>query len=189
MIEYIDEGHIYLVDGVITPSVSQVIRSVLDEYKGVSLSVLQNKANYGTLMHELVEQYENGKPVEELAEIASEEHLGSLVQYVSLRAEHPFKVKSMEQIIGNDHVCGRYDILDEEDILYDVKTNARLPKEHLEIQLGLYYWLMGIEKDKGYCIWLPKGKKAKLVEVTPITNKQCEELIRKYEEAHINTDE
>ena len=103
----------------------------------------------------------------------------SLEEYMELRKN--YRVKSMEQIIGNNHVCGRYDILTDDDCLVDIKTNYKFPQRHLEIQLGFYYWLMGMEKDKGYCVWLPKKDKARFIEIKPITNDECEAIIADYE--------
>lgn len=188
MIEFLEQDHLYLVDGVITPSVSQIIKSVLDEYPNVPKHVLQNKAEYGTKVHELIERLEKGETLEELAVIASDEQRNSLVAYKAIREEHPFQIKDMEQIVGNERCCGRYDILTTDGMLIDLKTNARLPKRHLEIQLGLYYYLMGMESHAGACIWLPKKGKAKWVEVTPISNAECEEILKQYEETHVDTD-
>ena len=41
MVEFIEEGHIYLVDGVIVPSVTQILHRVFPEkYEGIPKEVL-----------------------------------------------------------------------------------------------------------------------------------------------------
>ena len=60
MIDFLEEPHIYLVDGVITPSVSEILHFIFpDKYKGVDKRILNRKAQYGTAIHESVEMYEN----------------------------------------------------------------------------------------------------------------------------------
>ena len=56
MVEFIEEGHIYLVDGVIVPSVTQILHKVFPEkYEGIPKEVLNAKANYGTDVHKYIE--------------------------------------------------------------------------------------------------------------------------------------
>lgn len=179
MIEFIEDGHIYLYEGVTVPSVSEIVRFELDEYKDVPQWILDRAAEYGTKVHEMVESIESGLSLEEFNEMPIDFFAKySVNEYVSLKN---YEVESMEQMIGNKHCCGRYDILTKDGYLVDIKTNSKYPQRHLEIQLGLYYWLMGMEKDKAYCMWLPKRDKARLVEVKPITNKECEDIIARYE--------
>ena len=183
-IEFIEEGHIYLYEGVITPSVSQIIRFELEEYKDVPNKILQNKADYGTKVHELIESMENGLSLEEVKEMPIDPYIKvSLEEYARIKAEHDLKIESMEQIIGNSHVCGRYDLRLEDGTIGDFKTNRVFPKRHLEIQLGLYNWLTGRE-GKGFCIWLPKGAQGQYIEIDPISNEECEEIIARYEKYH-----
>lgn len=183
-IEFIEDGHIYLYEGVITPSVSQIIRFELDEYRDVPSRILQNKADYGTKVHELIGDMENGLTLEKISEMPIDPYIKvSLEEYARIKAEHGLKIESMEQIIGNPHVCGRYDLRLEDGTIGDFKTNRVFPARHLEIQLGLYNWLTGRE-GKGFCIWLPKGMKGQYIEVDPISNKECEDIIARYEKCH-----
>lgn len=46
MIDFLEEPHIYLVDGVITPSVSEILHFIFPEkYKNVSSYILNKKHN------------------------------------------------------------------------------------------------------------------------------------------------
>lgn len=177
-IEYLDDEHIYLVDGIIVPSVTKLISfAVGSTYTNIPLEVLQKAADYGTSVHEAIENFErNQKYNEELKE--------QVERYKTLKDEKNLKVKSMEQIVCYAHsYCGRYDIQDENGVLWDIKTTSKVHTENLEWQLGLYYLGLGIEKDKGYCLWLPKKGKAKVIDITPKTNKECKELVELYEKS------
>ena len=56
MVEFIEDGHIYLVDGVIVPSVTQILHKVFPEkYEGIPKEVLNAKAVYGTDVHKYIE--------------------------------------------------------------------------------------------------------------------------------------
>ena len=48
MVEFLEKEHIYLVDGVIVPSVTQILEKIFpDKYKGIPEDILQRKASYG----------------------------------------------------------------------------------------------------------------------------------------------
>ena len=56
MIEFIEDGHIYLLDGVITPCVSDILHFIFpDKYKGVDERILNAKAKYGSTVHQAIE--------------------------------------------------------------------------------------------------------------------------------------
>ena len=56
MIEFLEEPHIYLVDGIVVPSVSEILHFIFpDKYKNVNKAILEAKAKYGTQIHESVE--------------------------------------------------------------------------------------------------------------------------------------
>ena len=64
MIEFIEETHTYLVDGVITPSVTTLIHEIWmpSMYKGINSDTLKRAASYGTKVHEMIEKW-NKLPV------------------------------------------------------------------------------------------------------------------------------
>ena len=96
----------------------------------------------------------------------------------------------MEQIVHfSKHYCGRYDILDDEGTLWDIKTTSKFHEENLSWQLGLYYLAMGVEKDIGYCIWIPKRSKPKVFLGKPKSNRECIDLVALYEEAQNGNDD
>ena len=67
MIEFIEEGHIYLKDGIIVPSVSEILHHIFpDKYKGIPNWVMEKKAEYGTKVHYAIECLEQGKELPKL---------------------------------------------------------------------------------------------------------------------------
>ena len=57
-VEYIDEDHIYLVDGIIVPSVTQILKKRFGGmYSHVDPDTLKRAAEAGTNLHEAIEAY------------------------------------------------------------------------------------------------------------------------------------
>ena len=57
-IEFIPETHQYLVDGILTPCVSNILAYKFKDYGSVSQEVLQRASERGTELHEAIEIYE-----------------------------------------------------------------------------------------------------------------------------------
>ena len=67
MIEFLEEEHVYLLDGVIIPSVSEILYFIFpDKYKNINLATLNKKAEYGSKIHEAIECLEQSKEMPEL---------------------------------------------------------------------------------------------------------------------------
>ena len=61
--EFIPEIHKYIVDGIITPCVSNILAYKFNDYVGVSKEVLNRAAEKGTELHKAIEDFEKeGKP-------------------------------------------------------------------------------------------------------------------------------
>ena len=62
MIEFIEETHTYLYEGIIIPSVSEILHFIFpDKYKNVDKEILYKKAIYGSKIHEAIECLEQNK--------------------------------------------------------------------------------------------------------------------------------
>lgn len=173
VIEYIDETHTYLINGVIVPSVSQLLKRVFpDKYKDVPRAILERKAEYGTIVHEAIERLENASkmpPMNIFQELA-------LIQYKKLKERNGFAVVDQEKIVHfQDRFCGRYDMtikLDDRLCLADIKTTAKLDHKYLSYQLSLYElayeWTFNTDPfpfARFYCLWLPKNELGQFVEI------------------------
>ncbi len=201
MIEFIEDGHIYLKDGVIIPSVSEILHFIFpDKYAGVDFNVLNKKAEYGSRVHESIEHYEKvlKRTNTDEAFISTygilsldENQVFSLKQYMRLKNKNNVEVIVQEQMINyNDTYAGRFDMIakiNECNCLCDIKTTAQLDKEYLSWQLSLYelaYMSMYHVKpfDKLYAIWLPKRGYGELVEIKRKSTGELLEILKKFKE-------
>lgn len=138
-LEYIDDGHIYLVDGIIVPSVTQILRYMFsNKYKNVSRAVLETACEKGTLVHEAIENY---------CKTGEESELKELRNFKFLKKKYGFEVEDNEvpviledksgEVIG----AGRLDLvlkLDGKIGGADIKRTSVLDKDYLAYQLNLY---------------------------------------------------
>lgn len=179
-VEFIEDTHTYLLDGVLLPSVSDIIKWHLgDMYATVPAHILTKAAVYGTKVHEAIEKYIKTLEVSEYAE--------EVARYVELEEKYNIEIEDSEQIITyGDKYAGRYDLIGKVGgmpSLIDIKTTYRLNKDHLALQLGLYR--LALQKPlKCFCVWLPRTKKAQLVEIEPVPEDKLKEIINAYEVAH-----
>lgn len=193
MIEFLEEPHIYLVDGVVVPSVSEILHFIFpDKYKGVNKAILNRKAQYGTTIHESIEMYEANIKTMTMEEafnvtVQAKElnyiQEASLRQYVKLKNRYKIIVLEQEMMIKYKRCyAGRFDMVanvDGEISLCDIKTTAELDKEYLSWQLSYYELATGKTFDKLFAIWLPKKDIGRLIE---IERKPKEVLISKLNE-------
>jgi hypothetical protein len=187
MIEFVEEGHLYLYNGVIIPSVSNILAFIFpNKYKDVPDYILQNKAEYGSLVHELVEQLENGKTIEELKQDYEFNYIveASLEQHLRLKKEYEIETISQEEMVCYKGLyAGRYDseaMIKGELSLVDRKTTAELDKDYLSWQLSFYELASGKTYDKFYVEWLPKKELGQLIEIPKKSKEELLEVLEKY---------
>lgn len=180
MLEFLEPNHLYLLDGIIIPSVSEILHFIFpDKYKNVDTKILKKKALYGSLVHETIECIEQGKTLPKL-DVTQE---FSIRQYLRLKSKYKIDVQVQEQMIHyKDEYAGRFDMIANIDgvlSLCDIKTTAELDLEYLSWQLSFYELafksMYGNGFEKLYAIWLPKKEYGKLVE---IERKPISELLR-----------
>ena len=81
-IEFLEEQHIYIVDGIIVPCVSNILAYKFNDYGRVSREVLQRASEKGTELHKAIEDYEQQGITSELQEFKN---------YLFLKKQHNFK--------------------------------------------------------------------------------------------------
>lgn len=191
MVEYIEETHTYLVDGVIVPSVTQLLKYKFpDKYKGVPAYILSDKANYGTKVHKLIEiinKTEDFEPVINAVDELDYIIASTLKQYIKIKKELKMEVLNQEVIVYNDQIAGRYDILasikynTDVQALIDIKTTAQLDEEYLSWQLSIYKYLGEFDEETILAvIWLPKKELGKYKEIKEKSKKEIENLIKEW---------
>lgn len=185
MIEFLEDTHTYLLDGVIVPSVSELIKFKYPEaYKGVPTKILKQKASYGTKVHDYIQRFVNKEfALEELNKKNIDPSIKIAVeQFEELRKKWAFQIKDMEKIVHyKDKYAGRYDIRTIDDFIIDIKTTTEVHEDWLALQLGLYNLAENIQTGIGYCMWLPKNKSGKVVAINPWSHDECKELLKEYE--------
>lgn len=184
MIEFLEEEHIYLLDGVITPCVSDILHFIFpDKYAGINKTILNNKAKYGSTVHKAIECLEQNLELPKLDYIQE----ASIEQYKKLKEKYNIDVISQEQRVHyKDKYCGTYDMeamVNKLHSLIDVKTTAELDKEYLSWQLSYYELAIGKKFKKLYCLWLPKKDLGKLVEIKRKTKKELLKILEDYYES------
>lgn len=137
-LEYIDETHTYLVDGVIMPSITQILKVKFgNKYAGVSAEVLQNAAEKGTAVHEAIEMYcKTGEEID-LKEVKNFKFLQKQYKFEVVDNEVPIILFKDDEPIA----AGRLDlVLKIDDVIGggDIKRTSSLDKEYLAYQLNLY---------------------------------------------------
>lgn len=138
LLEYFDDTHQYVVDGIVVPSITQMLQlKFRDKYEGVSSKTLLNAAAKGTQMHEEIEAYYQAG-----IDSGSEE----LRNFKFLTKQYGLSVKNNElpvilSVDGEPFAAGRIDLILEKDGLTglgDLKRTAVLDREYLAYQLNLY---------------------------------------------------
>ncbi len=170
-LEYIDEIHTYLVDGVIKPSITQILKLKFgNKYDSVDKDVLQRASELGTATHKAIEDY---------CKLGIESDLKELNNFKFLQLRFEFKVIENELPIilfqnGIPVACGRLDlVLDDHGLLClgDIKRTSVLDKEYLAYQLNLYR--IGYQQCYG-------------MEIKGLRGLHLREDVRKYIELPIN---
>lgn len=183
-LEYDDDTHTYIADGIIVPSVTQVLGvKFKGKYDLVNRETLQRACNYGTSVHKAVETYCTTGADDGSREIRNYRFLKSYYGIQPIKNEIPIIVFADDIPL----VAGRLDMVAEiagEVSIADIKTTSTLDKEYLGYQLNLYrlglLQCYGIEATKLYGIHLRHDKR-KLVNI-PINEVMAYAIINEYME-------
>ena len=190
MLEFLEDEHIYLKDGILVKSVTQILQLIFpDKYKNVDKKILNKKAQFGTTGHAIIEHLDINNPdivKKTIFSIQNKDLEVCIREYVRLC--NKFKIEPLEH---EKRVCYKYlfagtlDLIanvDNIESLCDIKFTAELDKEYLSWQLGMYALALGKEFEKYYCVWLSKKQLGQLVEIVPKTK---EEILKKLKELKI----
>ena len=137
-IEFIEDTHEYFVDGVLTPSVTQVLsRKFGGKYKTVDKAVLEAAREKGIAVHEGIENLCRTGEVADMKEVRNFRFLQKHYGFEVVANEVPVLLCIEDKPI----TVGRLDLvitMDGETGLADIKRTATLDKEYLAYQLNIY---------------------------------------------------
>lgn len=189
VLEYFDDEHVYLVDGVIVPSITQILKYKFGgKYNGVSKSVLQKASEKGTMVHEAIEKYCKYGYESDLPELRNFKFIQRAYKFDVIENEVPV-ILSFD---GKPVSAGRLDLviekIGEDGVLHgeigiaDIKRTSTLDKEYLAYQLNLYR--IAYQQCYGTKIYFLKGihlreEKRKYVDI-PINEDMAMELVKEY---------
>lgn len=191
MITFLEKEHLYLIDGILVKSVTQILELIFpNKYKNVNKKILAIKAHFGTTGHKIIEDLDVNISEEAFNNVLNG-HTTALKCCIKeyIRLVKKFKIEPLEheKKISYKHLyAGTLDMIalvDGKKSLIDVKFTAQLDKNYLSWQLGMYSLASNEKFEKYYCIWLKKGKLGELVEINPKTES---EILNKLKELKIS---
>lgn len=176
-LEFDKETHTYIKDGIILTSVTQLLQELFPlKYENVPKEILNQKAEYGSSVHKLIEIIEKKKPKNPLGYITryykpniyQEE---SLKDYLNIKKQFNIKITDSEKMISYKMLyAGTLDLkgyVNGKKAIIDIKTTYNLDELYVSWQNSLYE-LADEPVEELYCLWLPKGRLGKLIKLERI---------------------
>lgn len=138
VLEYIDETHTYLYDGVVLPSITQLLKVKYgSKYDNIPKATLERAAEQGSAVHKAIEDFEKQGIETPLPELRNYKFLKKTYHFECIDNEVPVVLFQDDVAVA----CGRLDlVLTEGDKvgLGDIKRTSVLDKNYLAYQLNLY---------------------------------------------------
>ena len=138
VLEYIDETHTYIYNGIVLPSITQVLNVKFgNKYDGIPKEILERAASRGTELHKAIEDYEKQGIESDVPELRNWKFLKRKYVFECIDNEVPIVLFQDGEAVA----CGRLDLVIKEGNkigLGDIKRTATLDKEYLAYQLNLY---------------------------------------------------
>lgn len=137
-LEYYDDTHTYLVDGIIVPSITQILKVKFgNKYNAVNPTVLKRASEKGTAVHDAIERYCKTGEESEFPEVRNFKFLQKQYKFEVLENEVPVILFDGDVPIS----AGRLDmVIQMGDKIggADIKRTSALDKNYLAYQLNLY---------------------------------------------------
>lgn len=173
-----EEHHTYTLNGKELQGVTPIIAWLFpDTYAGIPEFVLNQAAEYGSLIHKKCELYDN-IGVCDCTEVAT---------YKKLINEHGLIVERSEYLVSDGkNIASSIDKVFHDDSLGDIKTTSKVHELNVTIQLSIYAWLYeqanGCKVPHLYLIWLPKPQygTAEIYEMQRIPAQWCEKVVERF---------
>lgn len=138
VLEFFPETHTYLYDGIMLPSVTQILGAKFrNDYASVPPAVLNNAAQRGTAVHKAIENFNVSGYDDGSEAVRNFKFLQKQYGFEVLDSELPIVLFKDDMPIA----CGRLDmtmLMDGQTGIADIKTVSALNKEKIAYQLNLY---------------------------------------------------
>lgn len=138
VLEFLPETHTYLYDGLMLPSVTQILGvKYKNDYASVPPAVLENASRRGTAVHKAIENFNVSGYDDGSEAVRNFKFLQKQYGFEVLDSELPIVLFKDDMPIA----CGRLDmtmLIDGQTGIADIKTVSTLNKEKVAYQLNLY---------------------------------------------------
>ena len=183
-LEYFDDEHQYIVDGICVPSITQILAVKFGhKYDYVNPEKLKKSAEYGTAVHKAIEEYCLNGTESDLIELKNFKFLEEKYKFEVTENETPVILFKDDKPIA----AGRLDLV----MIYndkltgaDIKCTSSLDREYVAYQLNLYRiaykQCYGEEWQRLRAIRL-KGQTGRSFVNLPINENSAWELVEEYE--------
>lgn len=174
IIKFVEDTHTYFLGDKPLISVTQLMQKhgLSPSYANVSSTVLNAKAERGSLIHKEIEDFNK------TGEIGFTTEMLNFKNYIE---KHNLKVLESELIAYNELVAGTVDLLIDDHgelVIADIKTTATLHKEAVSWQLSIYAYLLNqLGRCKGKAFHFNKEGELKVVDITLKPLDQVEKLL------------
>lgn len=188
VLEFLPATHTYLYDGLMLPSVTQILGvKYKNDYASVPPAVLKNASKRGTAVHKAIENFNVSGYDDGSEAVRNFKFLQKQYGFEVLDSELPIVIFKDDMPIA----CGRLDmtmLIDGQTGIADIKTVSTLNKEKIAYQLNLYR--IGLMQSYGV-----DAKFLKIIHIrdgirkfidSPVDEKMTWELIEKFLEENEN---
>jgi hypothetical protein len=137
-LEYFESGHIYLVDGLIVPSITQLLKVRFGrKYESVDQGTLQRAADAGTKVHDAIQNLCETGEIADLPEVRNFMFLKRQYKFEVIDCEIPLILHLNDEPVAAGR-CDMSIVMGGQIGGADIKRTSSLDKEYLAYQLNLY---------------------------------------------------
>lgn len=147
-VEFYPENHVYIVNGKPLPSITNLLKNVYgDIYADINPLVLKKMADYGTAVHNELQNFIEMRKINDSVPITSnypevENYFNFVEPIYHIVPQLTEKVVVLYDDHGEPVAAGRFDLLctvDGKKTLIDFKTTSTIHKQQVTAQLNMYY--------------------------------------------------
>lgn len=171
-VEFNEFLHEYTANGRVLIGVTSLLHKhgLAPDYGAVPEETLKKAAERGTAIHQLLQDYDDGKPVVEDENLRAYKALG-------------LEVHCSEYLLSDNEVVASFaDKVLEDCSIADVKTSSSVDRRYVSWQTSIYAYLFERQNPSKkvphlYCVHVRDGK-AKLIELERVPDEKIKALIR-----------